>query len=161
MKKKNKKQSKKQIEKSLAAFAAQKDEKKAKVDKKRQKRDKKRQRKAEKKQEKIMKLVKSEFQYRGDEVVNTLAKSVAITKKLQRRDEDALAAWRGEYYDILFRKIKKLITEHNERMGFDAEKLGEEIAIKREKLRALKNEAKIFTEEIKSLKTEKGILEDA
>ena len=46
-------------------------------------------------------------------------------------------------------------------MGFDAEKLGDDIETKRQKLDELRGEALRLGEEVENLKKEKGILEDA
>ena len=161
MKNKKKKKSKlspESLQKKMNIFNAKNKSKKSKAF---AKKVKKREKKNRKKHQKIMELVKPEFGNFGEEMVGFLAKSVAVHKKLKKRDDDAIAKWRGEYYDTLFNKIKKLIIEHNERMQFDADKLGEEIAKKRQKLDELRGNYIVLGEEVQKLKTEKGILENA
>ena len=164
MKKKNKKKNKKVkltpelLQEKLDSFKAEKNKKKSEAFKKRLDKQAK---KNKKKHEKIMKLVKPEFEHLGADVTGFLAKSIVINKKLLKKDADAIAAWRGEYFDTLFNKIKKIIIEHNERMSFDAEKLTKEIGKKREKLDELRGEALRLGEEVETLKKEKGILENA
>lgn len=160
---KNKKKSKKKLspeklQRKLDAFEAKKKSKKSKAF---SKKIEKREKKNKKKHQKIMRLVKSEFGNNGDEVTGFLAKSVAVHKRLKKRDEAALAKWRGEYYDSLFTKIKALIIDHNEKMEFEAEKLTNDIAKKREKLDELRGEFLQLGEDVGKLKAEKLILENA
>jgi hypothetical protein len=161
MKNKKKKKSKLTPEKlqlKLDNFEAKQKNKKSKTF---SKKVEKRAKKNKKKHEKIMKLVKPGFEHFGEDMVGFLAKSVVVNKKLMKRDADAIAQWRGEYYDILFNKIKKLIVEHNEKMQFDAEKLDADITKKRQKLDELRGEHIVLGEEVAKLKAEKGILENA
>ena len=161
MKKKNKKKSKltkEGLQLKLDKFEAKKKSKKSKAF---SKKVAKREAKNKKKHQKIMKLIEPEFGQLGADLTGYLAKSVAVHKKLEKRDADAIAQWRGEYYDILFNKIKKLIIEHNERMQFEAEKLTTDIQKKRERLDELRGEALRLGDEVDKLKKEKGILENA
>ena len=118
------------------------------------------QNKEDKKNEKILKLVKSQFPL-SDEFVEPIAKSVVVNKNLLKRDEELLKKWQEEYYNVLFSKIKKLIIEYNNNMGFHAETLDNEINTKKKSIKLLKQELNQLKEDIKSLKIEKGILVDA
>lgn len=124
--------------------------------------------KKEKKQLKEFKQIKSEVQsvfgggsapkvirpedVRKEHLIDSLAHSVILNKKMIQRDDEGLKAWKEEYFQVLSGKIIELIRSHNEGMKFKADELQSEIKKKEEYLNELKTRIKVL-EDKKSLIT--------
>ena len=109
------------------------DEKKVKT--KSEKKFKKDSKKKEKKFNKLKKLVASELF--GSRLVNDpireslidgITKSVGVHKTLSERDKEKMKNNESFYYDDLFSEFKTLVRSHNDKLGFDAEKLTQKIS---------------------------------
>ena len=116
------------------------------------------QKQEDKKNKKILAIVKSEF---NSPLAEPIADAVRINKTLLERDEQRLKEWQEEYYMSLFLKFKKLIIEHNEAMNFKADELSTDVNHLTKRKKTLEKQVKALEHRVETLKSEKGILEDA
>ena len=109
---------------------------------------KKKEKKAARKEEKKTRaMVKEVFLPDGGKketnpLVESLVKSVLVNRAVIKRDKKAKKKWQNDYYQTLFTEFRKLVKKHNEIYEFKAEKLQNDINVKRTQLKTLKAEIK-------------------
>ncbi len=87
----------------------------------------------------------------SDNLIKAIAKSASLNKSIVKSDKKMIKKWQKEYMNELFSDFQRLVRNYNEKMGFKANKLINEID-------SLKNQKNRLKNEINALQKEKEAL---
>lgn len=112
---------------------------------------------------KAYKMVKAEFKGRGlsKKKMKAIANGIVLNGTLMEMDAKQHEQYLEDYYNKLFTKFKEFIIEHNKAVSFDADNLKNKIADYNRELPRLELKVLKLRKQVKSLRIEKGIFENA